>query len=155
MRLQVLKIVGPPLYDLVPFLPKTSTRHMYSLPSPSLSQRKCPNRFFFVLNVRCTISAPMTYSYTILLISVGSRAKKSLWPCACVRASMSTSGSDVRLMVDARGRIVPCSGGEAFSEKGFRDFGFEGDGSAEGMSCGVQRMPGRRLRRDLVGFIVG
>jgi hypothetical protein len=58
-------------------------------------------------------------------------------------------------MVDARGRIVPCSGGEAFSEKGFRDFGFEGDGSAEGISCGVQRMPGRRLRRDLVGFIVG
>lgn len=79
--------------------------------------------------------------------------KKSLWLCACVRASMSTSGSDVRLMVEARGRTIPCSGGEALSENGFRDLSFEDDESVEGMSDGVQRMPGRRLRSDFGGFI--
>ena len=156
MRLQVLNTVGPPGYNLAPFFPKTSTRHMYSLPpSPSLSHRKWPNRFFLVLNVRCTISAPMTCSYTNCRSSSGSRVKKSLWPCACVRASISTSGSDVRLMVDARGRTVPCSGGEVLSENGFLDLGFGVDGEVDGMSEGVQRMPGRRLRSDFGGFIVG
>jgi len=156
MRLQALSTVGPPGYNLAPFFPNTSTRHMYSLPpSPSLSHRKWPNRFFFVLNVRCTISAPMTCTYTNCRSSSGNRVKKSLWPCACVRASISTSGSDVRLMVDARGRTVPCSGGAALSENGFRLLGFEEDGSVEGMSEGVQRMPGRRLRRDFGGFIAG
>ena len=43
---------------------------------------------------------------------------------------------------------------EDFSANGFRDLGFEDDGSVEGISCGDQRMPGRRPKRDFLGFMV-
>lgn len=50
------------------------------------------------------------------------------------------------------------SGAEDRSENGMRGLGFDGeadeDGSEESMSCGLQRMPGRRTRSEALSFIV-
>ena len=147
------------LLILSPSLPPTSTRHVHSFISISSlqsSHRKCPNRFFDPI-VRCTVSSPMMYSYTILRISSGSIAKNMLCPCACVRASSSGSGSDVKLMVDLRGRMEPWteSADVDLDENGLRDlnFCFRGPASCEGISCGIQRIPGNKPNN--LAFIMG
>jgi hypothetical protein len=91
--------------------------------------------------------------------SIGRRAKNSDWPCASVRASSSTLGSEVKLSVDLRGRMgVAGSGAEDFNVKGIRVFGFDDDdddGSEDAMSWGAQRIPDMRARSEALSFIMG
>jgi len=72
------------------------------------------------------------------LNSIGSRAKNRLCCCccACVRASTPTSDFDLELtdLNGLRGRVVTWPGVDDLSEKGFRDLGFEDEGSEEGIS---------------------
>ena len=146
--------------SLAPFRPPTSTRHVHCPPPSSPpSQTKCPY-LLFVLNVRCTTSSPMTYSYTMRLSSIGSRAKNRLCCCrccrACVRASTPTSDFDLELtdLNGLRGRVVAWPGVDDLREKRFRDLGFEDEGSEEGISLGAQCMPGSRPRSRSLGFIL-
>ena len=57
-----------------------------------------------------------------------------------------------------RGFNVPWTCSDDRSEKGLRDFGFEDELSGDGISCGIQRTPGRRpnnLRFLAIGEGVG
>jgi hypothetical protein len=108
--LQALTIPTPATSNLAPFRPPTSTRHAHSHLSTSpraSSHTKCPN-LLFVLSVKCTVSLPITYSYTMRLSSSGRRTKNMLCSCACVPSCPSSkfpsSGIEI---VDLRGRIVP------------------------------------------------
>lgn len=154
IRLQLLtNAIHPPLTLALSF-PPTSTRHPHSLPSSfsASSHMKCPKRFFAPI-VKCTVCSPMTYSYTIVRISNGNMAKKLLWHCACVRASTSAFGTEVKLIVDFLARIDPC--GLSLTSSFAFDFAFAlliekrrwygflvAEPSCDGMSEGIQRMAG-------------
>jgi hypothetical protein len=121
-----------PASSLAPSFPPTNTRHLHPI-SSSESHTKCPNRFFDPM-VKCTVARPMTYSYTICRNSAGRRAKNTLWSCASVRVSCA-----LRSAVECT-RSGPDR--EAL-ENGLR----ERLGAARvGMSCGIQRRPGRWAR---------
>jgi len=145
-RLHVLKRLTLAPSSLALSLPPTSTRQLQSLrPKSPSPQTKCLYRLFEPI-VKCTACAPMTYSYTIFLISIGNLAKNVLWPCASVRTSISASCSDDKLIVDLRERIEKSDGVECdLMENGLRDF-FGLDASCDGMSDGTQRTPGRRVK---------
>jgi hypothetical protein len=163
-RLQHRTIANAPQSSRALSLPPTSTRHVHAFRSTASlwseevsSQMKCPN-LLFVLSVKCTVWLPMTYPYTILLSSIGNRAKKILCPCTYVRACISlfpsTSPSSGIEIVDLRVRTAPWSVADNFSEKGLRIFSFC-DAPTEGMSCGTQRMPGTRPKSFFLGLVVG